>query len=116
MKRTAFKKVSTEARILRFMRLSRAISMRDAGSRCGISDSAINHYEQGRMDLFPARVAQLVHAYGYTMTDFEEYIEGKDIPLPSLRSECISLINSMDEFKLRTIHPILATFASGVGQ
>jgi len=69
MKRTAIIRITLEARILRFMRTSRGMSMRKAGDLCGISDSAINHYEQGRMELSPQRIKQLVTTYSYSMKE-----------------------------------------------
>jgi hypothetical protein len=84
--------------------------MRAAGKLCSLSDSAINHYEHGRMDLDPKRIEQLLVAYGYTRADFEEYLRGRDIPLESARVECISLINLISEEKLRAVQIVLSGF------
>ncbi|MGK5089872.1 helix-turn-helix transcriptional regulator [Bdellovibrionota bacterium FG-2] len=83
-KRSQQKIITPTSKILRFMRMSRGISMREAGARNGISDSAINHYEQGRMNISSKRLQQLIGCYGYTMQEFEEYAVGK--PLPVLRN------------------------------
>ena len=73
------------------MRKSRGMSMLQAGERAGVTDSAISHIEQGRMDVSDARIGTLVSAYGYTLREFRDYLGGK--PLPILyREECISTI------------------------
>lgn len=69
--------------------LDRRISMREAGRRNGISDSSIAHYEQGRMDVSPDRVRQVVESYGYAMQDFNEYAGGKPLPTLSIKDECV---------------------------
>ena len=48
MKRSQQKKVTVEAKTLRYMRVSRGISQREAGRRCQLSEAAIGHYENGR--------------------------------------------------------------------
>ncbi len=86
--------------------------MRKAGGLIGCSYSAINHYEQGRMDLQLDRVCLLVACYGYTMPEFEEYVRGKPLPVLSLKDECISLLDRIDEAKLRAVHAVLVGFVS----
>jgi transcriptional regulator with XRE-family HTH domain len=111
-KRSQQKRITTASKILRFMRMSRQISMRAAGARNGISDSSINHYEQGRMDISPARLRQLVASYGYTMQEFEEFASGKPLPVLSIKDECFSLIDRLEEAKLRAVHALLVGFVS----
>ena len=71
--------------------------MRKAGGLCDLSVSAINHYEQGRMNIAPERTEQLVKAYHYSMAEVREYQLGKSIPFLSLKDECISLLDLIDE-------------------
>ena len=86
--------------------------MRAAGAQVGISDLSINHYEQGRMDISPERLRQLVESYAYTMQDFDDYKGGKPLPVLSIKDECICLIDRLDETKLRAVHALLASFVS----
>jgi len=110
MKRSSIKRITRAAKILRYMRGSKGISMRRAGELCTLSNSAINHYEQGRMDISPKRVEQLVNAYGYTMENFRAFTEGKEIPVLSVKDECIALLAIIDDRKLKTVHAVLAGF------
>ena len=57
-KRSQLRIITPTSKILRYMRMSRRISMRAAGRKVGISDSSIAHYETGRMDVFPERIRQ----------------------------------------------------------
>lgn len=112
VKRSQEKRVTRQATVLRYMRMSRRISMREAGRRNGCSDSAISHYEQGRMELAPERVQQLVECYRYSMQEFEEFVGGKPLPVLSIKDECFSLIDRLDENKLRAVHAMLVGFCS----
>ena len=109
-KRSYQKRTSKEARILRHMRLSRKLSLNDAGKKLGISGSAIAHIEQGRMDISRARIITMIEAYEYTQADYLEYFDGKDIP-KNLRDECILLLKTCHESKLSILHPIIENLA-----
>ncbi len=111
-KRSQIRRGSPESKIIRYMRMSRGIPMRAAGRLIGASDSLISHLETGRLDLSPARITQLVEAYGYTMEEFEEYQAGKPIPVLSIKDECIGLLDRLDDTKLRAVHAVLVSFVS----
>lgn len=81
MERSQKKIITGEARILKYMRVSREKSQRQAGKLVGISGPAIAHMENGRMDISRERLASLVNCYGYTFDDFLEYVEGKPVCL-----------------------------------
>lgn len=111
-KRSQEKRFTRQATVLRWMRMSRRISMREAGRRNGCSDSSISHYEQGRMDIKPERIRQLVESYAYTIQEFEEFAGGKPLPVLSIKDECFSLIDRLDDMKLRAVHAMLVSFVS----
>lgn len=109
-KRSQQKRITREAEILRYMRMSKVFSMRKAGGLINYSDSSISHFEQGRMDLKPDLIEKLVLAYGYTMDEFNEYLNGKPLPVLSIKDACFGLIDRLDESKLRAVHSLLANF------
>ena len=111
-KRSQQKRITREAEILRYMRMSRVISMRKAGSLINYSDSSINHFEQGRMDIREETIVKLVVAYEYTMEQFNEYRNGKVLPVLSIKDACMGLIDRLDESKLRAVHSLLANFVN----
>lgn len=110
LKRSQQKRISNEAKILRHMRLSKRISLKGAGRLVGISSSAIAHIEQGRMDLSRKRIESLVKAYGYTIDEYLEFFDGREIPV-HLRDECITLLRNCDESKLKLLHPLISNVA-----
>lgn len=111
-KRSQEKKITMQCKVIRFMRVSRRISQREAARKCNISEPAIGHYENGRMDISASRLEQFLRVYGYTQREFEEYTSGKPIPVLSVRDDCISLLGRIDEIKLRAVHAVLSSFVS----
>ena len=86
--------------------------MRKAGSLLNLSGASINHYEHGRMDIPEGAIPKLVKAYGYTMEEYQEYLDGKPIPVLDMKVECISLLARIDASKLRAVHAVLTSFTS----
>jgi len=107
MQRSQEKRITKEAQILRHMRLTRKLSLNDAGERIGISGSAIAHIEHGRMDLSRKRITTMIAAYEYTTADYLEYFDGKEVP-KNLRDECILLLRQCDESKLQMLHSVIS--------
>lgn len=109
-RRCNHKVMTKEASILKFMRESRKLSMRNAGSLLGVSDSMISHIENGRADLRPEITLRILKLYGYTFEQFISMSKG-EMELPqSLRRECLEIIKRLDEEKLRTVKAILMSF------
>ena len=111
LKRSQEKRITDEARILRHMRYAKKISLNQAGRLVKISGSAIAHIEQGRMDVSRERIRTLVDAYGYTMTDYLEFLEGKELPI-NHRDECIRMLREIDDIRLKTVYAVLNGFIS----
>jgi transcriptional regulator with XRE-family HTH domain len=108
LKRSQQKIVTRDARILRHLRLSKKLSLNKAGHAVGISGSAIAHIEQGRMDISRARLETLVRAYGYTMNEYLEFADGKELPR-NLRDECLLLLRKCEESKIQVLHPVITS-------
>lgn len=64
-RRSDHKIITKEGKVLKFLRVSRKLSMRSAGRIIGTSDALINHSENGRIDLTPSLIMKLLNAYGY---------------------------------------------------
>ena len=111
-KRSNHKRTTKAAQILRFMRMSKGISMRAAGRLVGLSDSWISHIEQGRMDLDERKIMRLVTAYGFTRPEYEAMLAGTEVPFTDLKDECIALIDRIDQEKLKTVLAILRGFVT----
>lgn len=112
MKRSQEKRFTKQAKVLRFMRMSRKVSMREAGRRLNLSCSWVSHIEQGRMDLSEKAAKRLVEAYGFTWKEYETLLSGGDAPFLDLKDECIGLLDRIDETKLRAVHAVLRGFVT----
>jgi predicted transcriptional regulator len=112
LKRSYQKQITLQSKILRYMRISRSMSLRAAATALRLSNSAICQYEQGRMDVSSERVLELVRLYGYSDTEFHEFMAGKPIPILSIKDECVQLLDRIDETKLRTVHAVLLGFTT----
>lgn len=109
-RRSDTKVVTKEARLLKFLRESRSLSMRDAARLIGKSDTIINHSENGRIDLTPQLILKLLEVYGYTFEQYQKMLSPEfSIPQHTL-SECIEILKRLEPNKLKTIKNILESF------
>jgi transcriptional regulator with XRE-family HTH domain len=111
MNRSAIKRITKEATIIRFMRMSRRISMRQAAELLNLSDSLISHIEQGRQDLPRRRAEAMVKAYGYTWADFESFLAANEVPYADPKDACIQMLDRIPPSKLPMVLTILKGFA-----
>ena len=106
-RRSDFKKITKEALVLKYMRESRKLSMRKAALRLKISEPQINHAENGRKDLSPEFILKMCAGYGYSYTDFLDFVSNKKEVPEALLSECITIIKRLKFEKLKTVKTIL---------
>lgn len=110
-KRRSDKKIMTkEASLLKFMRESRHLSMRRVAPILGLSEATVNHSENGRRDLDEVLIKRFLKVYGYSWEQFNQMLSG-EVEVPDhTRSECIDIINRLDDSKLKTVKAFLNTF------
>lgn len=109
-RRSDTKIVTKEGRLLKFLRESRNLSMRQAGRLIGKSDAIINHAENGRLDLTPQLIFKLLEVYGYTSDQYHKMLNSEySVPEHTL-SECIEILKRLEPTKLKTIKNILESF------
>ena len=92
--------------VLRRMRESSGLTMRQTGGMIGISHVAISQFENKKLDLPAYRIEQLVKAYGFTMGEFEK-IMGRG-PAASPKDDCHAMIDRMDDEQLTAVRAILS--------
>jgi len=109
--RRSDKKVMTkEASLLKFMRESRHLSMRRVAPILGFSEATVNHAENGRRDLDEKMIKSFLKVYGYSWEEFKQMLDG-EIEVPDhIRSECVDIINRLEERKLKMVKAFLVTF------
>jgi transcriptional regulator with XRE-family HTH domain len=94
------------------MRVSKGIAQARSALAADCSEPAIGHYETGRMDISQVRLEKLIRFYGYTLGEFEEFLSGRPLPVINLKDECVSLLEKIDETKLKAVHAVLVSFSS----
>lgn len=109
-RRCDFKKVTKEARLLKVLRESRNLSMRMVGRLFNVSEATINHAENGRMDLNPKFISDLISVYGYSYEQFEQMLKDEIETPEVIRGECIEIIKRLDQSKLKRVKLILESF------
>lgn len=102
---TSKNKNSTLPTVMRRMRESSGLTMRQVAAMLGISHVAISQFENHKLDLPDYRIEQLVVSYGCTMEDFNKII-GKPI-MTSPLDDCHAMIDKMDEDQLNAVRAIL---------
>ena len=109
-KRSSYKFITKEAKILRHLRQSAKITMREAGRLCQVSDTYVSHIEHGRMDLSQTRIEQFVSAYGFSYeADFMALMKSKNVP-QCPRDIAIDIVNNLDDGHLKALIPIMENF------
>lgn len=109
-RRSDTKIMTKEARVLKFLRESRKLSMRQAGRLLGSSDALVNHSEHGRLDLTGELILRFLKAYGYEYSYFEDLASGKIPIAENTLEQCMALLKRLHPDKLKTIHSILQSF------
>jgi transcriptional regulator with XRE-family HTH domain len=109
-RRCDFKKITKEARILKVLRESRNLSMRMVAKLFNASEATINHAENGRMDLNPKFISDLISIYGYTYEQFELMLNDEIETPEVIRGDCIEIIKRLDQSKLKRVKLILESF------
>lgn len=102
---TGKKKETRVPIVLRRMRESSELTMREVGAMIGISHVAISQFENQKLNLPDYRVEQLVKAYGYTMDEFNKII-GRAIVV-SPKDDCHAIVDRLDDEQLLAVRAIL---------
>jgi transcriptional regulator with XRE-family HTH domain len=102
---TSKKKETNVPTVLRRMRESSELTMRQVGAMIGISHVAVSQFENRKLDLPDYRIEQLVKAYGYTMEEFDK-IMGRAIVI-SPKDDCPAMIDRMDEEQLSAMRSVM---------
>lgn len=110
MKLSAKEKNAQAHVLLRRMRESAELTMRQVGAMIGISHCAISQFENGKLELPAYRVEQLVNAYRLTMDDFNKIL-GR-APVVGLKDDCRAMIDRMSEEQLVILRGLLKMICS----
>lgn len=110
MKLSAKEKNTQEHILLRRMRESAELTMRQVGAMIGVSHVAISQFENGKLQLPAYRIEQLVNAYGLTTDDFNKIL-GR-APVVGLKDDCRAMMDRMSEEQLVILRGLLKMICS----
>jgi len=91
--------------VLRRMRESSGLTMRQAAGIVGISHVSISQLENGKLSLPAYRIEQLVNAYGFTPEDFQKVVGRR--PVGNLRDDCRRMLDRLNDEQLVAIRAVL---------
>ena len=110
MRRQYYKVENETTRALKRIRNSKGVSLRRLGKMMEISESCINDRENGRVDdISYEYIEKLVVTLGYTMNDWSDFLNG-NVTTFDLKNQCITILESLDRDKLKSIHSLLENF------
>jgi transcriptional regulator with XRE-family HTH domain len=92
--------------VLRRMRESAGLTMREVGAMIGVSHVAISQFENRKLDLPAYRIEQLVNAYGLDMADFNKIL-GR-APVFNPKDDCHAMIDRMTGDQLAIVRGLFA--------
>jgi transcriptional regulator with XRE-family HTH domain len=102
----AKKKSSNLPTVMRRMRESAELTMRQVGAMIGVSHVAISQFENGKLELPDYRVEQLVKAYGFSMEEFNK-IMGKAAPVVSPKDDCFAMLDRLTEEQIALLRSVM---------
>jgi transcriptional regulator with XRE-family HTH domain len=110
VRRSDHKIMTKEASVLKYLREARKLSIRGAAKVVGLSDTKVNHVENGRCDLNPKIILKLLNGYDTSYEEFMSLTKGnKELP-SNTYAECIEILKRLDKEKLKTVKAILESF------
>jgi transcriptional regulator with XRE-family HTH domain len=110
-RRFCHRRVTRECKTLKELRLMKNIDQYRASKLCGYGRNTIGFIENGRVTLTDKKIRHIVETYGYTMELFNQLL--KVSPLRhEMIEQCHSILNDLDDNKLRIIMPMLQSMAN----
>ncbi|PIP91223.1 MAG: hypothetical protein COW01_06110 [Bdellovibrionales bacterium CG12_big_fil_rev_8_21_14_0_65_38_15] len=110
MRRSGYKIETPIAKALKNMRNAKSLSLVKTSRLLGVSESVINHHENGRTDHVPEDyIEHFVKTMGFSKEDWDDFLKGRT-SVYDLRKECRELISKLDRDKLKAIHTMLLSF------
>ncbi|MGE0528241.1 MAG: helix-turn-helix domain-containing protein [Bdellovibrionales bacterium] len=105
MKASSSSKGQSVSTVLRRMRESAGLTMRQVGAIVGISHVAISQFENRKLELPEYRIEQMVRAYGLTIEDFNKLM-GRT-PIGNPKDDCHAMIDRMGDEQLAALAAVM---------
>ena len=104
-------KVTKECRTLRQMREDKGLSQYKLSAICGYEKRRIGFYECGRRNLDRPLISFIVEKMGYTMEDFDRYMQMDEMPYEVI-GKCNRMMEKLDLKTLKAVQSMLQGFTA----
>jgi transcriptional regulator with XRE-family HTH domain len=108
MRKAQQTKNQSEAAVLRRLRESANLTMRQAAGLIGVTHTTIAQFENEKRSFTSFRVEQLVKAYGFTMDEYFKILGRKAVI--SLKDDCVTMLDLLDDEQLAAIRAVMSQF------
>ena len=109
-RRSDDKIITKEAGVLKYLRESRKLSLREVGKLINKSGTWVSHVEHGRIDIDPKKTLLLLGVYDYSYSDFMDLVFGNRSMPSNIYAECSEILKRLDKEKLKTVKAVLESF------
>lgn len=110
-RRFCHRRISRECKVLKELRLQKNIDQYSASKLCGIGKNSIGFIENGRVTLTDKKICLIVGTYGFSMEYFHQLLK-VSLLRHEIIEQCQTIIEKMDENKLRIILPMLQSMGN----
>ena len=101
-------KNQSEANVLRRLRESSGLTLRQTGGLIGVTHTTIAQFENEKRTFTTFRIEQLVKAYGYTMEEYYKILGRKAVI--SVKDDCATMLEMLDDDQLSALRGIMSQF------
>jgi transcriptional regulator with XRE-family HTH domain len=105
--RSSERRITSESRVLRFLRCEAGFTYRQAAKRSGLNVATLNHLENGRIKVHQRHLDRLLPCYDATLKTYQLFVAGGATMPKDLKHECLEAIKALSEEQLRSVLPIL---------
>lgn len=107
-RRSCFRIITKEVRVLRVLRQRKGFSQEEASLRCGYTRAIFGQIENGRINIPPTRIEHIVTSLGHSMRDFEDLMKA-EILRDEVVKECSEGLQKLDDSKLNSVRTIIVS-------
>ena len=109
-RRSCFKVITNEVRVLRVLRQRRGWSQDEVSLKCGYTRAIYGQIENGRINLGSGRIRHIVEAMGFINRDFEELME-TEVLRDEIIEQCKNYLEKMEDKQLESARLVIQSLS-----
>jgi len=110
-RRSCFKVVTKEVRVLRVLRQRRGWSQDEVSLRCGYTRAIYGQIENGRINLGVDRIQHIVKSMIFTMSDFQALMDA-EVLRDEIILDCANNLKKLDDKQLVSVRMIIQSMVT----